>query len=169
MWETTVNSISEIRRSLLAIAVATACTALSVYGAGRADAFRLVPGGSYIVPVDRAENILHQCSRATPTKITRFWSPSPHDIRLLESTLMKPAMLGVLARHGITPLAYNRQYVGIEVSGRRAIYGNFFPASLEDLKVSDDVVVCDGGPSLWGIVFDPTTERFSNIQVNGSA
>jgi hypothetical protein len=33
---------------------------------------------------------------------------------------------------------------------------------------STPVVVCDGGPAFWGVVFDPESNAFLDLRVNGS-
>ena len=66
-------------------------------------------------------------------------------------------------------MEYHRQYVGIVVNGKRLIYGNFYPASVSEYfdEKSTPVVVCDGGASFWGIVFEPESSVFLELQVNG--
>ena len=60
--------------------------------------------------------------------------------------------------------------MGIVVAGRRLIYVNAFPpqVGLKDWK-SRLVSVCDGGPSFWGIQFDPTDHKFFDLEMNGRA
>ena len=46
------------------------------------------------------------------------------------------------------------------------IYPADFPDYLDEK--SRPVVVCDGGPAFWGIVFDPEANLFLDLKVNGS-
>jgi len=63
-----------------------------------------------------------------------------------------------------------RQYLGIVVEGKRRIYINAFPRGM----VSKDwrkkfVTICDGGVGVWGVLYDPQTGSFSDLETNGLA
>ncbi len=71
--------------------------------------------------------------------------------------------------------AYLRQYIGLVAGGRRYVYINAFPiTSFEGWPATiappnwqrDPYDVCDGG-SHWGVLYDVTTRRFSNLAFNG--
>jgi len=65
-------------------------------------------------------------------------------------------------------VTYARQYVSFQVEGKRKIYGNFFPASLaRSHPKGQAVVICDGGASFWGIVYDPGSKKFEQLEMNG--
>jgi hypothetical protein len=64
-----------------------------------------------------------------------------------------------------------RQYVGIVVGGRRLIYVNAFPSEVaeedKDWKTHFLGDICDGGSSFWGVLFDPATGKFIDLETNG--
>lgn len=131
---------------------------------------RLPSGGYFILPLSAGQSLLRQCSRSSPSNVSEFWSPSLEQIGKLEQAL--PAYLRF--SEGRKPVIaataqYHRQYVGIVVNGRRLIYGNFYPTSVSDYfdEKSTPVIVCDGGASFWGIVFEPESSVFLDLQING--
>jgi len=68
--------------------------------------------------------------------------------------------------------AYHRQYIGLTINSEQFIYGNFYPASAvsdfwKDKQAKLALVVCDGGPAFWGIVFRVSTKSFEEIRFNG--
>jgi hypothetical protein len=110
----------------------------------------LVPGHS--------EYILDQCSRNTPKGITSYWQPSSTDIDTLEQKL-----LFYLSESKKPPnRRYTGIYVGILTHGNKLIYANYSPAGGPEM-------VCDGGPEFWGVVFNPRTSEFSDLEFNGFA
>jgi hypothetical protein len=71
---------------------------------------------------------------------------------------------------------FKRQYIGLTVRGRKVLVLNFFPDSstFSDPKYLSDwnyrwVDVLDGGWSFWRVIYDPTTQKFSDWQCNGEA
>ena len=129
-------------------------------------------GGRFILPTSAGQSLLRQCSRSSPGNVSQFWNPSVEQIQKLERAL--PGY--VRSSQGRKPVIaetveYHRQYVGIVVNGKHLIYGNFYPTSVSDTfdEKSTPVVVCDGGASFWGIVFEPESSVFLDLQVNGPA
>lgn len=65
------------------------------------------------------------------------------------------------------------QYIGLVADDRKLIYINAFPSSrLKDKTVTwkeKAVMVCDGGPDYWGVVYDTKTENFFDLAFNGSS
>jgi hypothetical protein len=149
-----------------AVAAASALRAQPAQPGG----MQLPSSGIFILPVSAGQSLLRQCSRSSPSKVSQFWSPSLEQIQRLERAL--PTYLRVEGRTPVIAdtVAYHRQYVGIVVNGKRLIYGNFYPISVSDFfdEKSTPVVVCDGGASFWGIVFEPESSEFLDLQVNGS-
>jgi hypothetical protein len=146
--------------------------AVAVAGASLAQSPEMkLPGtGAFILPVNAGQSLLRQCSRGTPANVSQFWNPSPEQIRKLESLLPQYLRHGTDRNPNIPEnVEYHRQYVGIVVDGKRLIYGNFYPASVSDLfdEKSIPVVVCDGSASFWGVVFEPDSSAFLDLQVNG--
>jgi hypothetical protein len=64
--------------------------------------------------------------------------------------------------------ASRRQYIGVTVSGARIVYGNYFPKSDDNIDWRKyPILICDGGRSYFGVVFDPLKNKILNISFNG--
>lgn len=91
---------------------------------------------------------------------------------MLEKNL--PAFILARAnRHEPNPasISYHRQYIGVVVNGEQLIYGNFYPNENFFIKNSKSqaVVICDGGPAFWGILYSPKSGVFRELMRNGVA
>jgi hypothetical protein len=62
-----------------------------------------------------------------------------------------------------------RQYVPVLVAGRKLIYVNAFCGIELPYWRTQFVAICDGGESVWGALYDPTSGEFSDLEVNGVA
>ena len=102
------------------------------------------------------------------------WEPTVADIEGLESNLSQVSSLVEEgpgpARRIDDPHRYLRQYIAIEQAGRQFIYINAFCAN----QGSDPnewrkhlVLALDGGTCFWQALYDPSTQKFSNLRVNG--
>jgi hypothetical protein len=114
--------------------------------------------------------LLRQCSRSAPQHVSSFWSPESSQIQALETAL--PIFLSSHPTgKRLRPLAeFKRQYVGFIQDGKKYIYGNFYPAGLRGGEIdSTAVVVCDGGPSFWGVVYSMEDGTFQDLAFNGVA
>ena len=125
-----------------------------------------------VLPKEHAKTILGQCSRNTPSYESE-WTPTKEQIEELEANLDKLNCIMSKECCGNGKIEgkasdYTRQYVGIISNGKKLIYIN---ALGTDLKVSINLpaIVCDGGKSFWGAVFDPETGEFSHLAFNGVA
>jgi hypothetical protein len=124
--------------------------------------------GRYVLPANLGPALLQQCSRTAPSNVTEFWVPSEADIVDLEQRLSAY----LLQANSRKPPAdsYHRQYIGFIRNGTRLIYGSFYAASFPSANDSKaPVMICDGGPAFWGIVFNTDTKVFTEIQFNGYA
>ena len=163
----------EMHRLLLLLAVCSAAIA-------EPPPIRLLPAdGLYSLPLEQAGQLFHQCSRGAPDPGAGLWSPLRSEIAALEIAL-PPYLAERKAAMQPTPpekVEYGRQYVGFTRKGAHLIYGNFFPLSLWSMPPSASrglpdpaswpVIICDGGPTLWGIVYNPATNSFEEPQFNG--
>ena len=158
-------------------AALVACAVAGAPSAAQSPEIRLSAAGTFILPVGAGLTLLKQCSRDAPANVSQFWNPSAAQIERLERLLPTYVRGGAdPRRHVPGNVEYHRQYLGIVVDGRRLIYGNFYPAgAFQPTRPSDrfdekstPVVVCDGGPVFWGVVFDPESNAFLDLQVNGS-
>jgi hypothetical protein len=59
--------------------------------------------------------------------------------------------------------------IGFTRGRERLIYGSFFPphVAAAPRPSSAPVVICDGGPLFWGIVYNLTSRRFEEPEFNG--
>jgi uncharacterized protein len=125
--------------------------------------------GRHILPVSLGSAVLGQRSRRTPSAVTAYWQPTEVEIENLESRLA--LFLADLRKSGsqLPPEGtYNRQYIGIVSHGIRLIYGNYYsPEFGKDPGAIAARAICDGGPSLWGVAFDPKTNIFGDMAFNG--
>ena len=128
----------------------------------------------------QASSLVTQCSRWAPT-ISSAWNPRDSDIANLEHNL--GAIQGLTADSGsiigvriVNPSAFLRQYVGVVIGTKRFVYVNAFPlAEFEEWPSSvqrpdwrrEPYIVCDGGESYWGVLFDPVTCTFWGLATNG--
>jgi len=101
-----------------------------------------------------------------------FWTPKIEEVRALEKLL--PEFVRKNAPQNGKPIGtiskYKRQYFGITKNGKKQIYINAFCeqywSQKEDWR-SKFVFVFDGGNCYFQILFDPTTNEFTNFVVNG--
>lgn len=125
-------------------------------------------GQSWVVtrPVIAAQ-VLDTCSRPSPGqppgRVTGYWAPSRQQIEQLEAQL--PSLEAQVPHAG----DFDRQYVGVELDGRQLIYLNAFrlPDHSEIDPAREAIRACDGGRQFWGVLFDPASNQFSELQFNG--
>jgi hypothetical protein len=103
------------------------------------------------------------------------WEVSEDVVVKLEADLPKLRRLRAteccFALRGVPdPGGYFRQYLGIVLDGRRAVYVNAFRGAESFPSWRERAVqVCDGGNDFWGAIYDPATRRFSRLGFNGEA
>jgi hypothetical protein len=123
---------------------------------------------------DKALELAEPCSRAAPGPIEGTWTPSDGDIAALEPALSRYVGERLRAdwpNDALSTEDYLRQYGGLIVDGRRVIVINGFQASAAgdlDTWRSFPMVICDGGPIMFGAEYDPETREFRNFAFNGA-
>jgi hypothetical protein len=141
------------------------------FGVGIAHAAE-IPRDAVVLPGHMAAELLHQCSRKSPTVGESTWQPSADDILKLEALL--PNALMAQAAKGdpdwsVAPSGWRRQYVGIVLNSRRLIYGNFVLKGVDPGPWrTNPVMVCDGGPRFFGVVYDVAAGRITDLAFNGA-
>jgi len=161
------RSLSRVALPLALAALAAACTPANTRP-GAMVPTALKTGQSWVVtrPVVAAQ-VLDTCSRDSPGReagaVTGYWAPSRKDVEQLEAAL--PALEAQVPNAA----DFDRQYVGIEMRGRKLVYLNAFhlPDEAEIDPAREAIRVCDGGAQFWGAVFDPASGSFSDVQFNG--
>ena len=102
------------------------------------------------------------------------WEPTLGDINDLEANLSQIAALSGkdpdASLHIDNPSEYFRQYLAVAVNGRKTIFVN----ALCNVDPGERwrkhlAIVMDGGKCYWNAVYDPATQKFSNLVVNGRA
>ena len=107
---------------------------------------------SVLLPRAEARSITRLCSREAPTKVDGSWEPTKADLEALESRIPEIASLsGWRARKMGDPRSFYRQYVAINVQGRRLIYINALCFEKAPSYWREQLVnPCDGGQCFWG-------------------
>jgi hypothetical protein len=157
-----------------------------IISAGLANA-QAIREKSTILQSDEAKRVAKQCSRYSPSDYTDTWMPSLDDIRKMERNLSEISKLRAkccIEGAGIEdPDKWYLQYAGLIWKGKKIIYisaiGRDQPTDLvidESTKKYKEVpsntwkdfatIICDGG-NAWGVIYDPQTNKFSNLSVNG--
>ena len=109
-----------------------------------------------------------------PVGLSGFWVPSAADLAALEAAL--PEWLESHVPSTELPLDrrkvyINRQYVGVFRAGRRVVLINaWHKDDGPGRRLTPDplFISCGGGSLNFRLVFDVATQRFSDLQVNGS-
>ena len=106
--------------------------------------------------------------------VVQSWEPTVADIEGLEANLAQlPSLIENgqdSGRHIDDPHRYLRQYVAFTQDGNQKIYVNAFCSK----QGSDPnewhkhlVIALDGGSCFWHALYDPSTQRFSDLAING--
>jgi hypothetical protein len=120
----------------------------------------------------QSAHLFNQCSRPAPAPEGLIWQPSAKEIAQLEGDL--PGYLSALQEKGKSvpgrPPSYRGQYVYYTDHGQPRVYAAFVPEEeVRDDRVApgNAYVVCGGGPMFWGVIYNPATRSFNDLQFNG--
>ena len=142
---------------------------------------RFEPSFSVVVDTSIGKQLLNQCSRATPANVQSFWTPTPADITEMENNFTNIYFLKaseccwkgakVDSLHN-----FSFQYLGVIIKGQKYIYINAFPSGSESWYKDHEIdlsknalIICDGGSSYWGVLYDRRKRRFFSLSFNGDA
>jgi len=124
---------------------------------------------------DQGAMLIHQCSRESPEAVRSAWTPSAAVIEKMESRLTDITRLKSTlccgAKFNVDDVGhYYRQYAGLVIEDKKLIYINAFArtAVVNDWR-QEPVLICDGGRSFWGVLYDPATEKFFDLAFNGES
>jgi len=158
---------NRVNRSI-SIVLAALATSMSA-----GDASAGPPTRTTVLSGKAAREVLRQCSRPTPEAGTAFFRPVATQIDRLDRAVVssRNARLPVGARtlRGMRS-GYAVEVVGIVRSGRRFVYGSYYPLSMQEgLKSASTspTIVCDGGSRFFGAEIDAATGRLVHIAFNG--
>jgi len=102
----------------------------------------------------------------------KSWEPTVADMNDAESSLSQISALssknpGDQINH---PEQYFRQYLAVSIDGKKRLFLNAFCTSRGDGYWRTHLVfVYDGGNCFWHATYDPSTQKFSELRVNGRA
>lgn len=102
------------------------------------------------------------------------WEPTLGDMNDAETDLAQISGLSEKdpdpSRHIDNPRDYYRQYLAVQVNGKRRIYLNALCSVDQDANWRKRlIVVVDGGNCFWHAIYDPSTRIFSDLTINGRA
>jgi hypothetical protein len=108
-----------------------------------------------------------------PKPRTENWEPTVGDIDDLEAHLSQIAALSSQEqdanRHIDDPRQYFRQYLAVAVNGKKLIFVNALCSGSQPPNLRKQLILgADGGKCFWHAEYDPATQTFSNLKVNGS-
>jgi len=102
------------------------------------------------------------------------WEPTVADIDELEANLPQISALNENgkgpSRHIDDPHGYMRQYLAVMLDGKPRIFVNALCMTSADEPNrwrKHFELVADGGTCFWRAVYDPSTQKFSNLAING--
>jgi hypothetical protein len=171
-------------KSLILLKVLGGCAiALAVGVVWAAATYGFLPPRTSTISLLHAGDTFKQCSRDAPVPDGAYWIPTASQIRAIEPAL--PA-LGRRYPPGYqnepaVDTVFIHQYIGFTRKGARLIYVNVTPIyepgeeelaarswlhRAEVLLPEQPVRPCDGGPNNWGVVYNPATKTFGELQFN---
>lgn len=167
--------------ALGAMKLATVLTALCLAACVTPDPNPFPPNTGAVFEGEHARELVNQCSRREPGPVEGVWTPTPDQIDRLERSL--PSAFAEAARRDwpretLSVIDYYRQYGGLIISGRRIIYVSAGHRSLAERTIGGryagrtwrdlQFMVCDGGPIVFGVEYDPQTKSFEHFAFNGA-
>jgi len=124
-----------------------------------------------ILPETAVGQVLNQCSRSTPDKGEATWLPSEREVARIDAALPDALRAAGHAEATDAIATSRKQYVGIVRGGKQFLYANILGGfSVEDIDwMHVPIVICDGGPTLFGVEIDVETMQITHFDANGSA
>jgi len=179
------NAGKDMKISWLKIALLVLCCAALAFELWH---FRSAPRSAQahppVVPRSKPDFVLLPVSETAtyselfgePKPRIQSWEPTLGNINDLESNLPKVSTLSAEFndpnRHIDDARDYFRQYLAVTVKGRNLVFVNALCRI--DPQVSSAwrkhlIMVNDGGECFWHAMYDPSTQKFSDLTVNGVA
>jgi hypothetical protein len=155
-----------------AITSAVATLLVAIAPIARPQPSILSPQGPLPIAQEAAPALFKQCSRDAPVPEGKLWLPSASEVATLEVRLagyLRTVRLGTRGAPA-SSTQYRGQYVGFTRANKKYIYASYSPADpmLEEfMRKGEAMVACDGGSQFWGIVYSPSTGKFTELEVNG--
>jgi len=129
---------------------------------------------SVLLPAHEAKSVSNRYSRERSEKIKGSWHPTKADLDGLEANLSQISDLEIFGWgskiHIDHPDQYFRQYVAVLVDGKRKVFVNAFCDEEPPSNWHDHLfLVADGATCYWQVLYDPLTQKFSNLRINARA
>ena len=142
------------------LALAIACSGYAQHAASN----------SVALPDHEARKLLKQCSRESPRGVDGFWQLPSKTVKDIDQSIGRVTELRTALGKIISePSKYNRQYAGVKIGDRKLVYINAVLPDPFDLPwQTQAMIVCDGGSTSWGAIYDPANGRFSDLAINSS-
>lgn len=106
-----------------------------------------------------------------PGSHAESWEPTLGDMNDVEGALAQITALSNsdpdVNRHIATPQDYYRQYLALQIDGRKKIFLNAICTADDPNWRKHLVVVKDGGKCFWHATYDLATRSFNDLSVNG--
>ena len=140
---------------------------------------KFVPEMKANLSMEYGEKLIKQCSRFSVEKVDGFFNIVESEITDLEVNFKKLYKLKSTnccnKGYKISDLKhYGYQYVGVIVNGEKYIYINAFDIESSEMFLNSDdwktkpLIICDGGPSYWGVLYNIKKKKFKDLSMNGS-
>jgi hypothetical protein len=104
------------------------------------------------------------------------WTPSEADIITMEAGVFEFLIQSEnpMFQYSQTPPwehleGYKRQYYGLTIEGKNVIHAEFYCHTFDERWREEPIMVMDGGDCFFRFDYDPTTDTFFNLSVNGMA
>ena len=142
---------------------------------------KFTPEYSTIITSYKGPEMLKQCSRSVPNNVENYFDLTVIEIGELEDNFKKVLDIkstgccySGIKLHGLKDYVF--QYTGLIIKGEKYVYINAFQIEssddltrfYKDWKVNP-VIICDGGDSVWGVLFDLKNKKFLQLAINGVA
>ena len=127
-----------------------------------------------LLPASEARSLAEMYPEEGPDKIDGDWQPTKLQIENLEANLHHLSDLrsfGAPKGEKIErPEQYFRQYLAVVRDGQNLIYINSFCQTQYVSNWRNHIaIVMDGGNCFWQAWYDPATEKFLSLYINGRA
>lgn len=132
------------------------------------------------VPLAGALPLMDQCEEESPAPDGGFWLPGPEEIQQFEDDLQRHFAADPWSFESDPPPAFIGRYVSFKRGSSTYIFASYLPdymvkgieedalrIGVEKEVLIGGMVVCDGGPDNWEIVYNPETRTFGAPTFHG--
>lgn len=159
------------------------CVSHTIYG----QSYYYKPQFSSILDTANGRKSLKQCSRIVPDSVSDFFVITSSQRRLLQNNFLKILSISDDVTHSVGKPRIGKgpkikridstlfQYTGVLINRKKYIYINalsYYSDSGPKLSEYENwqkeaAIMCDGGDSFWGALFDIDKKSFRQLRFNG--